>query len=131
MQHLVFVWVMLLNKSGFSLILPADLEDWSDPAGPSAEVVDVCLETEALERNRGWCWLCAPQPSLLCSPSAAALPVLWRLGEAAPGFNGCRESSHLGSVSSVLLEAGWLAGWIRWQCQISDINHQPPLLLLL
>lgn len=38
-------------------------------------------------------------------------------------------SSHLGlvsSASSVLLEAGW----IRWQCQISDINHQslpPPL----
>lgn len=33
----------------------------------------------------------------------------------------------------MLLEAGWLAGWIRWQCQISDINHQPPppLLLLL
>lgn len=23
-----------------------------------------------------------------------------------------------------------LAGWIRWQCQISDINHQPLLLLL-
>lgn len=120
MQHLALLRVMLLNKSEFSLILPADWEDWPDPAGPSAEVVDVCLETEALERNRGRCWLCAPRPSLLCSPSAAALPALWRIGEAAPGFSGCRESSHLGSVSSVLLEAGWLAGWLD-QVAVPDL----------
>lgn len=34
-------------------------------------------------------------------------------------FSGCRESSHLGSVSSVL-EAGWLTGWLD-QVAVPDL----------
>lgn len=40
-----------------------------------------------------------------------------------------QSGSHLCSVSSVGSVCWRLAGWIRWQCQIPDINHQPPLLL--
>lgn len=50
------------------------------------------------------------------------------------GFIGCsavRQPSWLSEFSEFNVARGWLAGWIRWQCQISDINHQPPLLLLL
>lgn len=46
------------------------------------------------------------------------------------GFIGCseREPSWLSEFSEFSVAGGWLAGWIRWQCQISDINHQPLLL---
>lgn len=49
------------------------------------------------------------------------------------GFIGCseRQPSWLSEFSEFNVAGGWLAGWIRWQCQISDINHQPPPLLLL
>lgn len=57
---------------------------------------------------------------MLFSPSAAELHVL-PIGESAPGFSGCRESSHLGSVSSVLLEAGWLD-----QVAVPDLLYQSP-----
>lgn len=48
------------------------------------------------------------------------------------GFIGCsavRQPSLLSEFSEFSVAGGWLAGWIRWQCQISDINHQPPPLL--
>lgn len=46
------------------------------------------------------------------------------------GFIGCseRQPSWLSEFSEFSSAGGWLAGWIRWQCQISDINHQPLLL---
>lgn len=49
------------------------------------------------------------------------------------GFIGCseRQPSWLSEFSEFNVAGGWLAGWIRWQCQISDINHQPPPPLLL
>lgn len=48
------------------------------------------------------------------------------------GFIGCsavRRPSWLSEFSEFSVSGGWLAGWIRWQCQISDINHQTLLLL--
>lgn len=44
------------------------------------------------------------------------------------GFIGCseRQPSWLSEFSEFSVAGGGLAGWIRWQCQISDINHQPP-----
>lgn len=37
-----------------------------------------------------------------------------------------RQPSWLSEFSGFTVAGGWLAGWIRWQCQSSDINHQPP-----
>lgn len=60
--------------------------------------------------------------------------MLYCIRSAAVGFIGCsavRQPSWLSEFSEFDVAGGWLAGWIRWQCQISDINHHPPPLLLL
>lgn len=63
--------------------------------------------------------------------------MLCCIPQTAVGFIGCsavRQPSWLSEFSEFSVARGWVAGWIRWQCQISDINHQPPppvLLLLL
>lgn len=59
--------------------------------------------------------------------------MLYCIHSAAVGFIGCsavRQPSWLSEFSEFDVAGGWLAGWIRWQCQISDINHHPLLLLL-
>lgn len=56
------------------------------------------------------------------------LYVLYSIVLSAVGFIGCSER-HPSWFSEFSFAGGWLAGWIRWQCQNSDINHQPLLLL--
>lgn len=56
------------------------------------------------------------------------LYVLYSIGLSAVGFIGCSER-HPSWFSEFSFAGGWLAGWIRWQCQNSAINHQPLLLL--
>lgn len=59
--------------------------------------------------------------------------MLYCIRSTAVGFTGCsavRQPSWLHEFSEFNVAGGWLAGWIRWQCQISDINHHPPSPLL-
>ncbi len=74
-----------------------------------------------------------PYTLFFCTLHLFNLCVLLSIRYTAVGFTGCsavRQPSWLSEFSEFNVAGGWLAGWIRWQCQISDINHQPPLLLL-
>ncbi|TNN74222.1 hypothetical protein EYF80_015465 [Liparis tanakae] len=53
---------------------------------------------------------------------------LYCIHRSAVGFIGCSavwQPSWLSEFSEFNVAGGGLAGWIRWQCQSPDINHQP------
>lgn len=68
----------------------------------------------ALQPNPfGSCWWC----SALCA-----------LGWCGVHWVQCSEAAILAEWVQWVQCCWRLVGWIRWQCQIADINHQPPLL---